>query len=145
MKLVPWGSFRELEALHDEVNRLFQDTLSAARRHISGGAWSPPVDITEDDDKIVVSVELPGMKKEDIQIELTDDTLTIRGERKFEEESKDKYQRIERLYGRFQRSFSIGLPVKPGEVKATYKDGLLEITIPKAEEVKPQTVSVKVE
>lgn len=147
MSLARWDPFRDLEALQEDVNRLFQDTMARPRREAPASrVWAPPVDVAEDDDQIAVKVELPGMKKEDIDIELTGDTLTIRGERKFEnEEKRDKYVRVERVYGRFQRSFTVGVPIKADELKAAYKDGILEITIPKAEEVKPKKVEVNVE
>jgi len=146
MSLAKWDPFRELEALRENVNKLFQDSMTTKHEHGVGRTWAPVVDVLEDKDKILVKVEIPGMKKEQIDIELTGDTLTIKGERKFEDEDKkDDYVRVERFYGRFQRSFTIGIPVKSDEVKAAYKDGILEVTIPKAEEVKPKKVDVAVE
>lgn len=147
MSLTRWDPFRDLETLQENVNRLFQDTMARPRREVpTARVWAPPVDVMEDEDKIVVRAELPGMKREDIDIELTGDTLTIRGERKFEsEESRENFVRVERAYGQFQRSFTIGVPVKSGEVKASYKDGILDVTIPKAEEMKPKKVEVAVE
>ncbi len=147
MSLARWDPFRELEALQEDVNRLFQESMARPRRETSAArVWAPPVDVVEDDEKIIVRAEIPGMKKEDIDIELTGDTLTIRGERKLEnEEKKENMVRVERAYGRFQRSFTIGVPVKSNEVKAAYRDGILEITIPKSEEIKPKKVDVSVE
>lgn len=147
MSLVRWDPFRELEALREDVNRLFQETMARPRRESPAArTWAPPVDVAEDENNIIVKAELPGMKREDIDIELTGDTLTIRGERKFEaEDKKENYVRVERAYGKFQRSFTLGVPVKTNEVKASYKNGLLEIVIPKAEEVKPKKVDVTVE
>lgn len=147
MSITRWDPFRELEALQEDVNRLFQESLTKPKREVpSGRVWAPAVDVAEDDEKIVVKAELPGMKKEDIDIELVGDTLTIRGERKFEtEEKKENYVRIERAYGRFQRSFTLGVPVKQSAIKAGYKEGVLEVTIPKAEEVKPKKVKVTAE
>jgi len=147
MSLARWDPFRELEALQEDVNRLFEESFARPRRESRAArVWAPPVDVAEDEDKVVVKVELPGMKREDINIELSGDTLTIRGERKFEnEERKENYVRVERAYGRFQRSFTIGVPVKSNKVKASYKDGVLEITIPKSEEVRPKKVDVTVE
>ena len=146
MSLTRWDPFRDLEALRENVNKLFQESMTTRREHAPVRTWAPVVDVIEDDEKIIVRAELPGMKKEDIDIEMTGDTLTIRGERKIEnEEKKDNYVRMERAYGKFQRSFTIGVPVKANEVKAGYKDGILEVTIPKAEEVKPKKVEVAVE
>jgi len=147
MSLVRWDPFRDLESLQEDVNRLFQESMARPRREAPAArVWAPPVDVVEDDDKIVVKAELPGMKREDIDIELSGEQLTIRGERKFEsEEKKDNYVRIERAYGQFQRTFTIGVPVKSDQVKAAYKDGLLEVTIPKSEEIKPKKVDVTVE
>lgn len=147
MSLARWDPFRELEALQEDVNRLFEESFARPRRESRAArVWAPPVDVAEDEGKVVVKVELPGMKREDIDIELSGDTLTIRGERKFEnEDRKENYMRVERAYGRFQRSFNIGVPVKSNKVKASYKDGVLEITIPKSEEVRPKKVDVTVE
>jgi HSP20 family protein len=149
MSLIRWDPFRDLEMLQENVNRLFQDTMSTGKGRkepVSVRSWTPNVDVKSDDDQIVVNVELPGMKKADIDIDLTGDTLTVRGERKFEDEAnKDKYVRIESVYGAFQRSFTLGVPVKADQIKASYKEGILEITIPKADEIKPKKVEVTVE
>ncbi|MGC8834780.1 MAG: Hsp20/alpha crystallin family protein [Armatimonadota bacterium] len=148
MEIMRWNPFEELRALQEEMNRLFEQrfTQPAQRReHVSTRVWSPPVDVYEDDDEIVLYVELAGMKQEDIHIELTSDTLTIKGERKFEDgDRRDKFIRVERPYGQFQRSFTLGMPVKTDQVRATYKAGVLEIHLPKAEEIKPRKVEVKV-
>jgi len=145
--MIRWDPFRDLEALQENVNRLFQEPMGRTRHEpVSERAWVPVVDVLSDDDKIVVRAELPGMKREDIDIELNGDMLTIKGERKFsDEENKENYVRVERSYGNFQRSFTLGVPVKATEIKAAYKDGVLEISIPKAEEVKPKKVEVAVE
>jgi HSP20 family protein len=103
------------------------------------------VDIMETPTDLIVRAEIPGVKREDIDVEVTPESLTIRGERKFDTEHKDQYLRVERPYGPFQRSFSIGVPVQADKVKASYKDGILEITIPKAEEVTPKKVEIKTE
>lgn len=154
MTLVRFDPFRELDRLQNEVNRLFEGyTQTPDRPSNSGGGnqmqmgrvWAPAVDIAENENEIVLRAELPGMKQEDIDIELTGDTLTLRGERKFEnEERKDNFVRVERSYGRFQRSFTLGVPVQSDQVKATYKDGVLEVHLPKSEETKPRKVQVGV-
>ena len=143
--IVRFDPFEDMTRLQREVNRLFEDR-SATRggaETASTRAWSPLVDILEDRNEIVVKAELPGIKQEEIDIELTGDTLTLRGERKFEDTPhKDNYVRIERSYGSFQRAFTIGVPVQHDGVKASYKDGILEIHLPKSEETKPKKVQV---
>lgn len=149
MGIVRFDPFRELDRLQNEVNRLFEGYTTnvpernAAPAAASGRLWSPSVDVMENQNEIVLHVELPGLKQEDIDIELTGDTLTLRGERRFDtEERKDNYVRVERSYGRFQRSFTLGVPVQHSGVTATYKDGILEIHLPKSEETKPRKVQV---
>ena len=148
--IVRFDPFEDMARLQREVNRLFEDGSRSSGR---GGAelasartWAPAVDIFEDREEIVVKAELPGLRQEDIDIELTGDTLTLKGERKFEDAPrKDNYVRVERAYGQFQRSFTIGVPVRHDGVKASYKDGILEIRLPKSEETKPKKVQVTAE
>jgi HSP20 family protein len=147
--IVRFDPFRELDRIQSEMNRLFEGVNTAPERSggmIQGGRlWSPSVDVAETESEIVLRAELPGMKQEDIDIELTGDTLTVRGERKFEnEERRENFVRVERSYGRFQRSFTVGVPVKGDEVAATYRDGILEIHLPKSEENKPRKIGVTV-
>jgi HSP20 family protein len=149
MGIVRFDPFREMDRLQNEVNRLFDGYLttpgerSATGTQVANRLWSPAVDITENDNEIVVKAEIPGMKQDEIDIELTGDTLTLKGERKFEnEERKENYVRVERSYGRFQRSFSLSVPVKHEEVRATYRDGILEIHLPKSDATKPRKVTV---
>ena len=109
-------------------------------------SWKPAVDIEEKDGKYVLKVELPGMKKEDIHVELKDGYLVLRGERNFEQEDKKKnYHRIERAYGTFERSFSIPEGVKEKDIHAQFKDGVLELTMPVPETRKHKAIEVKVE
>jgi HSP20 family protein len=108
-------------------------------------AWSPLVDVHETKDGLQLLVELPGVKQEDIQVSMVGDTLTLKGERKRETEVKeDNYHRIERSYGTFQRSIVLPSVVDPNRVKATYRDGVLEIQLPKKEETKPKEIKVEV-
>lgn len=151
MTLVRFDPFRELDRLQNEVNRLFEgynttgDRPTEARANGVSRAWAPVVDIAENENEIVLRAELPGMKQEDIDIELTGDTLTLRGERKFEdEERRDSFVRVERSYGRFQRVFTLGVPVQNDQVRATYRDGILEVHLPKSEATKPRKVQVSV-
>lgn len=147
MPLMKWEPFEELVSLQDRINKIFEESFPRSRKEgLMRGGWTPPVDIAETADALLIKAEIPGIKPEEIDIQITGDTLTIKGERKQEKEEKGKnYHRIERSYGSFHRSFSLGIPVKEKEVKATYKDGILEINIPKAEEAKPRQIKIKVE
>ena len=146
-ELSTWSPFERLSTLRDEMNQLFD--LSAPgfgdREDRLLGVWSPPLDVFQDKDHVFVKAELPGMKKEDIRISLHENTLTISGERKQEQEVKegDGY-RSERFFGRFHRSVTLPLAVQTSDVKAQYKDGILAITLPKAEEAKPRQIEVQV-
>ncbi len=151
MAIVRFDPFRELDRLQNEVNRLFEGYNNTGERPSAmtqangpaGRVWSPAVDVAETQNEIVLRAELPGMKQEDIDIELTGDTLTLRGERKFEnEERKENFVRVERSYGRFQRSFTLGVPVQFDAVTASYRDGVLEVHLPKSEDTKPRKVQV---
>ncbi|MCX5885952.1 MAG: Hsp20/alpha crystallin family protein [Proteobacteria bacterium] len=142
---------KDLAQLQDKMNRIFEDSFSLLRTGegkelFALGSWVPPVDIYETEDTIVLSAELPGMKKEDMSVEIKDNTLTIKGERKFEHESEAKnYSRIERSYGTFQRVFTLAHLVQQDKIKARYENGILEIILPKAEESKTRHIKVKVE
>jgi len=141
-----WDPFRDLSVLQDRINRIFSEHSGRHEAESTPSRmWAPVVDILETPSDLVVRAEVAGMKREEIEVEVTAESLTIRGERKFDTESRDQYLRVERPYGPFQRSFSIGVPVQPDKVKAVYKEGLLEIVIPKAEEVKPQKIQVNTE
>jgi len=141
-----WDPFRDLSVLQDRINRIFSEHSGRQEGDVTGGrTWAPVVDILETPTDLIVRAEIPGMKREEIDVEATAESLTIRGERKFDTESKDQYLRVERPYGPFQRSFSIGVPVQPDKVKANYKDGVLEIVVPKAEEVTPKKIKINAE
>jgi len=144
-----WGGgpapFTALNRIRNEIERIFEDPfgLTAPSTSFFEG-WEPSVDVYEDKDKITVKAELPGMKKEDITVALDGDTLTISGERKHEEEHKDKETyRSERYFGRFQRSITLSQQVDPRKIQANYKDGVLTVTLPKSEEAKPKQIEVK--
>jgi len=127
--------------LPDEMDRFFGDF--GLDFWNSDSVWNPAVDITEKSDSYEVKAELPGMKKDEIKISREDDVLMISGERKSEQdEKKDNYHRIERRYGKFQRSFYLPKNVKANDIKANYKDGVLTVTIPKSEEAKPKEIAV---
>lgn len=149
MSLIRWRPTRDLLSIRDEVNRLFDNFftgLPERRRGLLEGEWAPSVDIAETDNDVVVTAELPGVKQDDVDITITDDVLTLKGEKKEEKEVKEKnYHRIERSYGSFQRSISLPAGVQADKAKATYKDGVLHITVPKAEEAKPKQIKIDVE
>ncbi len=134
MTLVRWDPFREMKSL----GRVFFDAPA------SRSSWLPAVDVFETEDNLTIRAELPGVKTEDIKVEVEDGILTIEGERSREEklEEKDAY-RLERVYGRFTRRFSLPKTVDGSKVAATYKDGILELVLPKAEESKPRKVEIK--
>ncbi len=145
-ELSTWPAFGRLSTLRDEIDRLFEEPLSElARTSQLLGGWAPPVDLHEDKDNFVVKVELPGMRKEDIEASLHDGTLSISGERKSEErfENAEVY-RSERFFGRFQRIITLPAAVAADKINAQYKDGVLTVTLPKAEEAKPKQIDVQV-
>lgn len=136
----PWSNFQR------EMNRLLDEPF-AGFGTVPGlmNAWGPAMDLYEDKDNLTVNVELPGMKKEDIELSLNEGTLTISGERKNDETHKDAAtHRVERFYGRFQRSVALGVAVNPDKIKATYTDGILTVTLPKADEAKPKQIEINV-
>jgi HSP20 family protein len=142
-----WDPFRRLSTLREEIDRLFDSPLStlteATQPFLSG--WLPAVDVFEDKDNLFVKAEIPGMKKEEIDISLHDGVLTLSGERKSEEKHENaEVCRSERFVGRFQRSLALSSAVDAEKVKATYKDGILTVTLPKAEEAKPKQIEVSV-
>ena len=141
--MIPELNPRSFSHLRDQLNRLFEG--SASRAPESFGDWSPALDAFEDKDKYIVSLELPGLKREDIAVTVHDGVLTITGERKSDAEAKTgTVHRSERAYGRFTRSVSLPPTAKADQVAASYKDGLLQIELPKAEEAKPKTIEVKI-
>ena len=144
-ELVPWRRHREIFARSrkDLFNWLIEDSNLPGPW---GGEreWLPAFDVSETDKEITVKAELPGMNVKDIDITLTDGLLTIKGERKMEKENKgESYHRIERQFGSFSRSFNLGAEVKANTVDASYKDGILTMTLPKTEETKPRRIEVK--
>ena len=135
--------FETLLRFQDDLSRAIGPRTAPPREHVSSRIWSPTVDVYEDSDAIVIKADLPGVNQDEIDVEMNNDTLTIRGERKFEDEARrESYVRVERQYGAFQRSFTIGVAVEPDKIKAVYKNGILELTLPKAEITKPRKVQV---
>ena len=143
-ELTDWSSFDRLASFRDEVNRLFDFSWPSRDSGLFGG-WSPSLDVHDDKDFYVVSVELPGMKKEEINLTLHDGALTISGERKRAGETNDEGRfRSERYFGKFQRSVTLPTAVDPSKVTASYKDGILAVELAKAEEAKPKQIAVNV-
>lgn len=145
----PWDEFREMERRMEEMMRHplmpLRQPLSWWRVPTEELGWMPALEMYEKEDKFVVRTELPGMKKEEIDISVLGDTLTIKGERKTESEVKDEdYYRCELCYGKFSRAVTLPSAVQVGKVEASYDNGILEITLPKAVEAKPRKVEVKV-
>ncbi len=149
MAIVKWDPFRDIVSLRDRMDRLFDDSLARIRGGeedfgISG--WAPSVDIYETSENLVIKAEVPGVTKEDITVEVKDDNLCLKGERKFEKDVKEEnYHRMERSYGAFKRVFSLPTSVDQNKVTASFKDGVLEITLPKIQKEKPKQIKVDVE
>jgi HSP20 family protein len=144
-ELTPWSPADRWSNLRDELNSFFELPVwsSFARTGQLFTGWSPALDLYQSNDNVIAVVELPGMRKEDIEISLHNGTLTISGERKRENSSDgDKAERTERYIGRFRRSIALPTRVDAGKVSATYRDGILTVTLPKAEEVKPKQIQV---
>ena len=132
--------------LQNEVNRLFEDNFTRERSgHADLATWAPPVDIYETENELVVKAELPDFQDKDIDVRITNNTLTIRGERKFEKDVKeDNYLRIERAYGSFVRSFSLPNTVSSENIRADYRNGVLTLHMAKREESKPKQIKISV-
>jgi HSP20 family protein len=137
MELALWEPFETLNSFHSRLNRLF-DENSTSR----SGTWYPPVDILESKDAYLFRAELPGMKKEDFNLEVKDGVLTLTGERKFEKPEGVEVHSAERVAGKFSRWFQLPRDVKHDAIQATYRDGVLEIHVPKAEEAKPRQIAI---
>ena len=141
-----WTGFDRLSNLRDELDTLFEMPFwsNFGRQSQLFSGWSPALDLYQNNDNVIAVVELPGMRKEDIEISLHDGTLTISGERKMETQEGDKAERSERYVGKFRRSITLPTRVDANKVSATYKDGILTVTLPKAEEAKPKQIQVNV-
>jgi HSP20 family protein len=148
MSLVRWLPRRnglQSVAVDTQLDRLFEDFFSPAPFRSEWGALSPAVDVEETPDAYVFRADLPGLSSKDVKVTVHNDTLTLRGERKREEKKSDgSLHRVERAYGVFERSFALGLPVRGDQVKASYKDGVLEVHVPKADEARPRDIEVQI-
>lgn len=145
MSITRYDPFRDLRTLQDEVNRLFSSnfTRSYGDEGIARGAWMPGVDIYENKDQIVLEAELPGMNREDFELTVENNVLTLRGERRFEKrDESDNYHRVERAYGTFTRSFTLPQTVSSDNATAEYKDGVLRVALQKREEGKARRIEI---
>ena len=145
MSIVRYDPFRDLRSLQDEVNRLFSSsfTRSFDDEGIARGSWNPQVDIYENKEQIVLEAELPGMKREDFDLTVENNVLTLRGERRFEKKSEgDNFHRVERSYGSFSRSFTLPQTVSGEGATAEYSNGVLRVALPKREETKARRIEI---
>ena len=150
MAIVRFEPFRDLVAVQNRLNRIFDDAFGGNPRASEedwalGGQWAPSVDIFEHEGNLVLKAELPGIEPKDVDVHVENNVLTLRGERKFESEVKrEKYHRVERAYGTFSRSFTLPNVVDTEKIKAEFKDGVLQVTLPQREEAKPKQIQVSV-
>jgi HSP20 family protein len=146
MPIIRWSAGPFVPTIQDEVNRLFDEVLSPrAPRGDLNGVFTPRVDIEETSEEFILKADLPGVAQKDVKVTLLGDTLTIRGERKQESATNGVGQhRVERIHGTFERSFTLGAPVRSDQVKAQVRDGVLEVHVPKAEEARVREIEVQV-
>jgi HSP20 family protein len=148
MNIAKWEPIKDLLTLQDRMNRLFDDSVRGLRpgeEALGTAIWSPAVDIYETDNEVVLKAEVPEISQKDIDIQVENNTLVLRGERKFEKEAKrENFHRIERAYGSFVRSFTLPNTIDQEKIRADYKDGILKIVMPKREETKPKQIKVAV-
>jgi HSP20 family protein len=140
MSVSRWDPFQDLLAIQDEMNQVF----GRARQGQGGRVWAPALDISERKDAYVVTVEVPGISPDDLDITLEDGLLTIQGERQFSQESTEQqFHRVERRYGSFRRSITLPSQVQANAIEASFENGVLEVIVPKAEEAKPKKITVR--
>jgi HSP20 family protein len=145
--LTRWEPFREFSTLQDRINRVFRDSYSGASQDdsLTTSSFTPAVDVYEDEHKVTLKIEVPGIDEKDIDVRLENDTLTVHGERKIEKEEKEEnYRRVERQYGSFTRTFTLPQTVDSENVSASYDKGVLNISLPKKAEAKPKQIKVNV-
>jgi HSP20 family protein len=148
MTITRYDPFRDLRNFQEEVNRLFTGNVGRQFEDegIARGSWSPSVDIYENKDQIVLEAELPGMKREEFELSIENNVLTLRGERQFEKKQEtDNYHRVERAYGSFTRSFTLPNTISGEGVTADYRNGVLRVIIPKREETRARRIEIKSE
>jgi HSP20 family protein len=149
MTIVRWDPFRNLTTLQDRINRVFDDAANRSKDYddeVSKCDWRPIVDIYDSEKAINIDAELPGVTRDNITLDVKENILTLKGERKFAEEAKkENYYRMERCFGAFERSFTLPTTVDPAKITANFKDGVLRISIPKPEEKRPKQISIHVD
>ena len=146
MNIVRYDAFRDLRNLQDEMTRLFAGIAPSSidRDDALRGAWNPSVDISENKENLVLEAELPGMNREDFDLLIENNVITLKGERKFEKKSEgENYHRVERSYGSFMRSFTLPPTVTAEGAEAEFKNGVLRVTLPKREETKARKIEIK--
>ena len=145
MAITRWDPFREVQALQNRVNSLFRD-MNGENDPLTAASFAPPVDIYEDEKKVVLKLEVPGIEQKDLDVRVENHTLTVKGERKFEKEEKEEnFHRIERRYGSFFRAFTLPSTVDTENVKADYQAGVLKLELLKKPEAQPKQIKVNVE
>jgi HSP20 family protein len=145
--LTRWEPFREFSTLQDRMNRLFRESFNDAGKDesLTTSSFAPAVDVYEDEHKVTLKIEVPGIDEKDIDVRVENNTLTVHGERKIEKEEKEEnYRRVERQYGSFTRTFTLPQTVDTENVSATYDKGVLKITLPKKAEAKPKQIKVNI-
>ena len=145
--LTRWEPFREFATLQDRINRVFRDSYSGAGQDeaLTTSSFAPAVDVYEDEHKVSLKIEVPGIDENDIDVRVENNTLTVHGERKIEKEEKEEnYRRVERQYGSFTRTFTLPTTVDTENVSANYDKGVLKITLPKKAEAKPKQIKVNI-
>ncbi len=145
--LTRWEPFREFATLQDRINRVFRDSYGGAGQDdsLATSSFAPAVDVYEDEHKVTLKIEVPGIDEKDIDVRVENNTLTVHGERKIEKEEKEEnYRRVERQYGSFTRTFTLPQTVDTEKVEATYDKGVLKIALPKKAEAKPKQIKVNV-
>jgi|SRR4029434_10095572 len=143
MNLVRWKPLSDFTSLQNQMNRLFESTLLGWPVESGTRTWMPPADIHETDNELVVTADLPGIDPKSVDVRVENNVLSITGERKFEEAAENgNVHRVERMYGAFARSFTLSTPVDTEKIQANYKDGVLKITLPKAERAKPKRIAI---
>jgi len=145
MAIVRWDPFKDIMSLQERINKIFDETVQQDRKS-QYGDWYPPVDIFEKEDGITIIMEIPGVSEEDIDLQITDGVLTVKGEKKLPyEKNNENFYRLERNFGKFARSFTLPNSVDQNKVKASLKEGILKIEIGKRDEIKPKVIKVEKE
>jgi HSP20 family protein len=144
--LISTDPFRELFEIQRDINRLFEGSIGNSSQQTALSTWTPVVDIFEDPESFLIKAELPEVSRDDVKVNLDNNTLSISGERRIEfEDKRENYHRVERAYGQFYRSFTLPPNVNSEAISAEFKDGILRLRLPKKEEAKPKQIQVKVD